>query len=301
VVWNRSLADVMKADGVLPDLEICENPETRSLPVETFGGIPSPGTFDWIHRTIDGVEVYFLANLRNAPADGQFTFRVERRQPELWDPITGEIRNLPQFTVTSDGRTSMPLEFVPRQCFFVVFRAPAKDEGRASLANFPSVQPIVQLSGPWQVQFNPKWGGPEKVTFDKLEDWTKRAEPGIRYYSGIATYRQTFDVPDLTAGARLCLDLGKVQSMARIHLNGKDLGVVWCAPWQVEITGAVQAHGNRLEIAVVNLWRNRLVGDAALPAEQRFTTSNLDRQIRADTPLQPSGLLGPVIASRMAN
>jgi hypothetical protein len=87
--------------------------------------------------------------------------------------------------------------------------------------------------------------------------------------------------------------------MARVRLNGNDLGVVWCAPWRAEISAAVQARQNRLEIDVVNLWRNRLVGDAALPAEKRFTTSNLERQIRPETPLRPSGLLGPVTVVRM--
>ena len=299
VIWNRSLADAMQTDGLLPDLEIRESPETRSLPAETFGGIPNPGTFDWIHRAIDGVEMYFLANLRNAPAAGEFLFRVPRRQPELWDPVTGQIRNLPQFAALDDGRTSVPLEFAPRQCFFVIFRAPKPDESRASQVNFPGLEPVTRLAGPWQVQFDPKWGGPEQAVFDKLEDWTTRPEPGIRHYSGIATYRQTFAVPELTAGMRLCLDLGTVRSMARVRLNGRDLGVVWCAPWRVELTGTVQARDNRLEVDVVNLWRNRLVGDAELPLERRFTTSNLERQMRADTPLQPSGLLGPVTVLRV--
>jgi hypothetical protein len=94
-------------------------------------------------------------------------------------------------------------------------------------------------------------------------------------------------------GRRLHLDLGKVKNVAQVRLNGKDLGVVWTAPWQVEITDAVKPAGNLLEIDVVNLWPNRLIGDAALPPEKRLTTTNVTAYTK-DSPLLPSGLLGPV-------
>ena len=88
---------------------------------------------------------------------------------------------------------------------------------------------------------DPKWGGPESVTFETLEDWSKRPEDGIRFYSGTAVYRKTFDAPNLPPGQRIYLDLGVVKNLARVRLNGQDLGVVWCAPWRVDITGAVKA------------------------------------------------------------
>ena len=301
VIWNRSLDEVMQSDGLLPDLEIRESKQTQSLPIETFGGIPSPGTFDWIHRTIDAADFYFLANLRNAPAAGDFTFRVGGKQPEFWDPITGEIRDLPQYTSNADGRTSLTLEFAPRQCYFVVFRKVTRTASRQSFANFPRTRPLCELAGPWQVHFDPKWGGPESVVFEKLQDWTTRPEEGIKHYSGIATYRKTFDLPKSAAGDRTYLDLGKVHDMARVRLNGKDLGVVWCAPWRVEITHAVQPKGNRLEIDVADLWRNRLIGDAGLPVKQRWTTSNLEHEFKPKMRLLPSGLLGPLTLSQSAS
>ena len=132
--------------------------------------------------------------------------------------------------------------------------------------------------------------------FKKLEDWTKRPEEGIRYYSGTATYRQTFDLPETSRreNARIYLDLGRVQNLATVRLNGNDLGVVWTAPWRVEITDAVKPIGNQLEIDAVNLWPNRLIGDAALPPERRLTKTNVTTY-KKDSPLLTSGLLGPIV------
>ena len=162
--------------------------------------------------------------------------------------------------------------------------------------NFPTLKPLAEIAGPWKVSFDPKWGGPGSVVFETLEDWTKRPEPGIRYYSGTATYRKAFDLPETSRGrnARIHLDLGRVKNLAAVRLNGKDLGVVWTAPWRVEITEAVKPTGNRLEIDVVNLWPNRLIGDAALPPEKRLTKTNVTTY-KKDSPLLPSGLLGPVV------
>jgi hypothetical protein len=147
------------------------------------------------------------------------------------------------------------------------------------------------LSGPWTVKFDPEWGGPESVVFDKLQDWTKRPEEGIKYYSGKATYHKTFDLPELLreSNRKIHLNLGKLNNVAQVRLNGKDLGIVWTAPWNV----AVLSTGNNLEIEVVNLWPNRLIGDARLPEAKRLTTTNV-KKFKPDSPLLESGLLGPV-------
>ncbi len=144
------------------------------------------------------------------------------------------------------------------------------------------------------MSFDPKWGGPASAEFPKLLSWTVRPEDGIKYYSGTATYRKSFDLPPALQGAhaRVALDLGEVKYAAQVRLNGKDLGPLWTKPFRVEITDAVKPAGNVLEIDVANLWPNRIIGDSRLPPERRYTHTNV--VYNQDTPLWESGLLGPV-------
>ena len=151
------------------------------------------------------------------------------------------------------------------------------------------------------MQFDPKWSGlTNAVVFAQLEDWSKRAEEGIKYYSGKATYRKTFDLSALPnekttwQKCKIYLDLASVSVMAGVRLNDRDLGIVWCAPWRVAVPAdLLKEKGNRLEVTVANLWSNRLIGDSALPVEKRlaWTTHN---PFKAGAELQPSGLFGPV-------
>jgi hypothetical protein len=232
----------------------------------------------------------------------------------LWDAVTGRIRELPVWRAES-GRTAVPLCFEPRQSWFLVFRKAAGVAGSTAVENFPKIKPVARIDGPWQVSFDPQWGGPNNVTFDKLDDWSHRPEAGIRYYSGPATYKNTFTIPQSNIQnpkSKIYLDLGTVKNVARVKLNGRDLGVVWTAPWHVEITDAVRPGANDVEIEVVNLWPNRLIGDAGLPKEKRLTKTNVRtydtmasgtygcgicegrKKSGQSAVLLPSGLLGPV-------
>jgi hypothetical protein len=181
-------------------------------------------------------------------------------------------------------------------------RKPEDGKGKAG-ENFPELKQVMEIGGPWQVMFDPKWLGAEDggrktedgtYSFETLQDWSMRNETEIKYYSGKAVYRKTFDLPAsvLRPPAAVYLDLGVVKEIASVRLNGKQLGTVWCAPWRVEITEAVRPGGNQLEIDVVNLWQNRLVGDAALPQDKRVTRTNIAS--KKNQPLLASGLLGPV-------
>ena len=134
------------------------------------------------------------------------------------------------------------------------------------------------------------------VTFERLHSWTEHTNAGIRFYSGAASYWKSFDAPASVLAQRpsaLWLDLGSVRELAEVRLNGKSLGVLWAPPWRVEITDAVKPGTNTLAIEVVNFWPNRIIGDQFLPPEKRFTRTNI-RKLTKDTPLMPSGLLGPV-------
>jgi hypothetical protein len=280
VIAGETPAQVLRKMNIPPDFE--------------YTGLSARGELDWIHRRAGETDIYYLASRWDPKEQVACFFRVCGKQPELWNPVTGEIRSSAAFRQEA-GRTIVPLEFDPRGSVFVVFRKPISPyaQGAAS-SNYPVIVPRSELTGPWAVSFDPKWGGPAEATFDSLVDWTKRAEAGIRYYSGTAVYRKQFNLTSLpAAGEKLLLNLGEVHEEASVRLNGADLGVVWTRPPRVDITRAVRAGKNDLEITVVNLWPNRLIGDAGLPPENRFTETNI-RKFVPTTPLLLSGLLGPV-------
>jgi hypothetical protein len=248
----------------------------------------------YAHRRMAGMNWYFVSNQAAQSRHEDCIFRLKGLQPELWDPLTGQKRKLPDFR-EQEGRTLVPLEFAPGQSFVVVFHNPvAQRTGPDPAQNFPALKTISTLPGPWDVTFDPKWGGPaDPVRFDALSDWTTRPENGIKYYSGKAAYRTGFELPATGPGQRIFLHLGKVKDLAEVRLNGRSQGVVWCEPWRIEITGAVRAGSNELEVVVVNEWVNRLVGDAGQPQEMRFTWTTWN-PYKPNSPLLPSGLLGPV-------
>ena len=257
-------------------------------------GLSDAGTIDWIHRKAGDTDIYFVASRWQPLEKVECTFRISGRQPELWDPVTGNMHDAVAFR-QEGGRTVVPLEFDPCGSTFVIFRKPinAKTAGKAA-TNYPHAVTQLTLSGPWEVSFDPKWGGPEKVIFEQLVDWATRPEAGIKYYSGTAVYRKESSLPTLPAkGTRLLLDLGAVHEVDSVRLNGRDLGVVWTKPARVDITDAVKATGNKLEVTIVNLWPNRLIGDESLPKALRVTETNAHK-FGSGSHLLPSGLIGPV-------
>ncbi len=250
----------------------------------------------YTHRRAGSKDIYFVANRTANQVKATCRFRVTDKQPELWNPLNGDIRSLPEFT-QDNGRITIPLIFEAHQSFFIIF-----DNNKSNLINdktksnnFPTITQIARIDGPWDMSFAEESGGPGNVIFQTLDNWSKRPEKGIKYYSGIAVYKTSFDLPQkLVLGQnRLSLDLGIVHNLAQIYLNGKDMGILWCNPWQVDITNNVQDKDNRLEIHISNLWPNRLIGDMNIPVDQRiaWTTWN---PYKKDDALLPSGLLGPV-------
>jgi hypothetical protein len=271
------------------------------------------GKLRFIHRRTKEREIYFVSNRSGENLTTEGVFRVEGLPPELWDPVTGKTRALQSYQNT-DGVTRVPLTFEPYQSYFIFFDHRNKDNGlpQSPSDNFSALSEVTALGGAWEVAFDPARGGPTKVTFDALIDWTRRPEPGIRYYSGTATYQKTFDVPEAALKNDAFLDLGTVHSLCRVRLNGRDLGTVWTAPWRVEVSSALKASGNRLEIEVANNWANRLIGDQR-PADAKARTLSWPsgllggakqrtgrhtyvwkKHYKASSPLMPSGLIGPV-------
>ncbi len=294
----------VKPEGLYPEYDSTVSILKEMGIAEDF---TSTGTVRYGHRTTKEREIYFIANTSDESIKADCTFRAAKSKPQLWNPVTGQIRSLPQYKI-EDGLTTIPMEFHPYESFFVIFPRKASKQPAIAGVNFPAAKPVATIEGAWEVSFDPKWGGPEKVTFDELQDWTKSQDHGIKYYSGIATYKKTFDYSH-KSGNRVYLDLGTVHDMARVTLNGKDLGVVWCAPWRVDITDTVKTTGNALEIEIANRWPNRLLGDQQPPDKDARTVKwesgflegkefKTGRYTFATTSgpgkLLPSGLIGPV-------
>jgi hypothetical protein len=278
VISSETSRDVLRADGVRPDFEIS-----------------APGAdIDYIHRAENGAEIYFVANRATNGISLACTFRVANKAPELWNPVTGEHCFAAIYEEEKDGRVIVPLDFAPCGSWFVVFREPAAEHPVTAKSNSPALNLIQVVTSPWTVHFDPKWGGPDSVEFESLRSWTDRPEAGIRFYSGTAVYEKTFNFAALAQKpSRVLLDLGDVHELAGVKVNGHSCGITWCPPFRVDITDAVNAGENKLEIDVVNFWPNRIIGDASLAADKRYTKTNI-RNLKANTPLMESGLLGPV-------
>ncbi|MBE0654150.1 MAG: glycosyl hydrolase [Bacteroidales bacterium] len=268
----------------------------------------------YIHKKMETCEYYFVSNKKAEQVNTTATFNVNSGYPELWDPITGETRPLPEYSV-NEGLVSIDLQFEPWQSYFIVFSPEKPGLSGKDGINFPAKEILTGIEGPWEVYFDPTWGGPGKAIFDEPEDWILNKDEGIKYYSGIAVYKNKISIPaeELNTENRTYhLNTGKVMNLARVFVNGKDMGVIWTAPWEVNITGALVAGDNEIEIHVANLWPNRLIGDEHLPDDgikegqwpewvlenterpsERVTFTTF-RHYKKDDKLLPSGLLGPV-------
>ena len=269
-----SLQPVLEALNVKPDMRV--NSGTPVL---------------FIHRATDEGDIYFISNQSENPVDINPSFRVAGKLPELWNPLTAEIRLLPEFTC-ADGVTTVPVRLEGFESSFIIFRkkgTPSKTTAR----NYPVKEVLATVSSPWQVDFEKGKRGPEEaVTFPALQDWTESTDPSIRYFSGKAIYTNRITLDELPQKA-LYLDLGKVMVMAKVKINGQYVGGVWTTPYRLPVGDFLRKGENLIEVEVVNNWRNRLIGDASLPEKERGTWTNVNPW-NADSPLQSSGLIGPV-------
>jgi hypothetical protein len=257
---------------------------------------PEPDTtLMFIHRKLADGDIYFVSNRKGRDENIDATFRVDGKAPELWDAATGT--SMPASYRVVEGRTTIPLRLDPFGAVFVVFRSPAAAPSRQIS---PSVE--VEVSNPedfldrnWSVSFQPDRGAPENLQLDHLISWTDSPNDGVKYFSGTATYTKTIQAPAnwFKPGARIWLDLGDVKDIAEVTVNGKSLGIMWCAPYRVDLTGVLLPGSNQLTIKVTNLWVNRLIGDQQPWAVWKYTFTDI-QPYDANSPLLPSGLLGPL-------
>ena len=275
IMSGMDMQEVFQKLNILPDFEIkADDPAL------------------YIHRKSQDADIYFVSNQSENTINIDPKFNIEGEQPEIWNPVTGNVRTLPQFTII-DKRTSIPLTLAPLQSAFIVFRKSTTAKSESGV-NFPSVKIITEITNPWMVTFDSKMRGPNNpVVFNKLTDWTTNTNDSIKYYSGTAVYNNFFNTELPKNGERVYLNLTDVKVMAKVKVNGVDVGGVWTAPWRVDITNAVKSGKNSVEIAVVNTWVNRLIGDSMLPEKERKTWTSYPLY-NPKSPLQPSGLTGAV-------
>jgi len=346
VIFGKDVNTVLQEMQVLPDLAFTSTQENTGI--------------DYIHRTANGADIYFVINrfgrkgindfefryLTNLPdryEQVECKFRVTGMVPELWDPLTGQVKEILTYK-EENGQTIIPLNFEPEGSQFIVFKKVnpvnhitrvEKDgktifpgnqfsgadkpfieiaktgytvyepgnysmtwsDGKITKTSLASPGKQVTIAGKWDIYFDTAWGGPAHVKADSLQSWTMFADKGIKYYSGTAVYKKNFVIkPEDIKGKKVFIDLGNVLEMATVSINGKKMPVKWNAPFRFDAGSYLKPGNNLLEVEVVNLWPNRLIGDGKLPQAQRLTKTNIIKYEAADaeTLLRPSGLLGPV-------
>jgi hypothetical protein len=277
VYAGQSLTDVFNTLKVTPDFDYTKpESDTRIL---------------FVHRKLADGDLFFIDNRNDRDETVEASFRVTGKAPELWDPETGNAE--PASYHIADGRTTVPLHLEPWGTVFVVFRGSAKTLSR-TLPEMVKTQ-LTTVDGAWKVAFQPGRGAPAAITLDKLMSWSDSADAGVKYFSGAGTYTQTIQAsPDwFKKGAKLWIDLGDVKNLAVVTVNGKSLGMVWHAPYCVDATSALKPGANEVTIKVINAWVNRLIGDEQPDATTKYTFADV-KPYKANSPLLPSGLLGPV-------
>jgi hypothetical protein len=274
VVWGQSLSTVLSQAGIMPDVELAR---------------PLDGEIAWIHRRTADTDLYYVTTSAARAAEGGVCFCVAGREPEIWRPESGRIEEA-SYSVDSI-RTRVRLPMTEHDAFFVVFRRAMEGESRVVPAVTRTT--LATLDGPWRIAFAPDLGAPPSIVMPQLASWTTSADSGVKYFSGTATYTRTVRVPPSWRGRRIVLSLGEVRDLAEVTVNGLKMPLLWKAPFEVDVTGALRPGANQVEIRVTNEWTNRLIGDRAAPPGKRILSPG-PGPFGGWPPLPPSGLLGPV-------
>jgi hypothetical protein len=245
----------------------------------------------YVHRTTPEGEIYWVNNRNDRAENLDATFRVEGKAAEIWHPETGKTE--PASYSIKNGQTTVSLHLEPNDAIFVVFQK--KAEGLSLTIPAKAETQVSSIEGPWEVSYQAERGAPAKATFDKLVSWSENANSGIKYFSGTGSYSKTVDAPEswFKSGEELWLDLGEVKNLAEVFVNGKSLGILWKKPFRIDISGAMKTGQNTLEVKVTNLWVNRLIGDQQPDVKTKISYTTMPFY-QANSPLLPSGLMGPV-------
>jgi hypothetical protein len=273
VYADGNLAAALDAEGVTPDVQPQAPAELLSL-----------------HRRVADADMYYLSNASTQALVAPVTFRIHGRRPQWWSADDGS--TTPLSYEQHGDRTTVAVPLPPQSSGFVVFR----ESTSQTTYRRPAVVTVARwsVSPQWSLVFPSTFGPIRPQHLDALVDWSRSRDNDIRYFSGTANYRQTVTVAATarTPGTRLRLDLGDVREVATVRVNGRDVGTVWHAPYELDVSSAMHPGKNELEVRVSNLWVNRLVGDKQPGvAPKAYAPSS---SYTADIPLRASGLLGPV-------
>jgi hypothetical protein len=312
-----SAREILKAIDIEPDIKCYDNNYDQS---------------DYIHYKKAGMDFYFVRNTTNQWISGNFGFRQQSEIPEIWNPVTGEAVPVTIYN-QEDNYIKMPVTLPPYGSCFVAFRkgdpSPHYTKVFSQNQNTPLMQitskgiiflnegtymlekdsrtetadirqKIQYLDGDWKIFFKKGWGAPDSTIFPELVSWSANSDPGIRYYSGTATYNKMFHYEGNEAGLkdrRIFIDLGELSKVAEVWLNDRPLGIIWAKPFRIDITDYIKNGENKLTVEVANVWSNRLTGDAI--RGEKYTSTNItgngdNLTPWAEVPLVESGLLGPV-------
>ncbi len=281
VIGGMEMPEALNTIKLIPDCKIASNDNIL-----------------FIHRTLPQGEVYFLSNQEDKAVAFNAAFRVNGYIPQLWNPVDGGIRDLPQFTQTNQTIT-VPLSLAPAESAFIIFRKKKSTSVSQSIVNYPEPVKNIPVTTPWSVSFDNSLRGPAKpIIFNTLSDWSTNSNDSIRYYSGPAIYTNKIKLPKIKDGEQAYLDLGNVTAIAKVTVNGIDVGGAWTAPYRINITKALKSGENILNIKVVNTWVNRLIGDSKLPVSERKTWLS-NNPYNPASGLVAAGLKGPVIIAFM--
>ncbi|HEY4325024.1 MAG TPA: glycosyl hydrolase [Mucilaginibacter sp.] len=277
VITGKALSDVLPALNIPADFAYTKpHTDTKLL---------------FVHRKLVDGDLYWVNNRTDSSQHVQATFRIVGKMPQIWHPETGRTEAT-SYNI-KNGLTSVDLTLTPNDAVFVVFKTSAT----SATVTLPvaTERELATVDGPWDIAFQPNRGAPAGATFDQLISYTENSDAGIKYFSGTATYTKniTISAKSIAKGSKIWLDLGAVKNLAEVTVNGKPLGVLWKTPFRVDITDAVTAGENKLEIKVINLWVNRLIGDTQKGVTNKITYTSVPFY-NATSPLLPSGLLGPV-------
>lgn len=292
-VWaSRATSATTKSGSVFTGKTIPEVLQQLNVqPDFSYNQIKTGTKLLYVHRRLPNGDIYWINNRNDRNETVEVTFRLSGKVPQIWHPETGRVE--PASYRFSNGLTTVHLDLTPNDAVFVVFQ---KLTARTSvLLPVKTGAVVTTIDGPWNVFFQANRGAPESARFDKLRSYAESSDAGVKYFSGTATYTKSITLSPTAIGkaARLWLDLGEVKNLAEVIVNGKSLGVVWKQPFQVEVTNTLKSGENKLEIKLTNLWVNRLIGDAQPGVTNRLTYTAMPFY-KPDSPLLPSGLLGPV-------